>query len=579
MTFHPGISVKVALERVLTKQWLLPAIQREFVWDQDQILTLVDSLMRGYPIGSFLFWNVKPESVSLYQYFDFITEFHERDASFANKAAVPVGQGIIGVLDGQQRLTALNIAFYGSYTQKKKFAWGNKFDSFVKKNVYLNLMDSPKHEELGHMYELKFLSEKDSHLSTEDASKWFKVSDVLHLQDGGPAILSELETRGLDVKAAYPRLSALYSAVVDRASVSWYEEESQDADKVLDIFVRVNSGGTTLSNSDLLLSMATNQWEHLDARDEVRKLVQEVNNFGFNFSKDTILKSSLMISGLPIEFKISSFTRENMLKVEKDWELTKSSLFAAARLLKSFGYSAQNLRAQSAVMPISYYLSKREDRNNYVDSGTTNADKLALKSWFAQVLLKQGIWGSGLDTLLRSIRSAIDSSDAKQFPEGSIRDAMAVAGKALTFDDAEIEEVLNYRYGSQQAFAILTLLYPGLDLSQEFHEDHIFPKSKFTQAALKKIGFEADKAESFSQLVDTLPNLQLLKGLVNIEKQAKMPQAWIDAYFEGDEPKKNTYLLDNDLVGSKLENEHDFEAYYVERKSRMLNRLQKLLGL
>lgn len=571
--------MKVALERVLTKQWLLPAIQREFVWDQEQILTLVDSLMRGYPIGSFLFWNVKPESVSLYQYFDFITEFHEKDASFASKAAIPVGQGIVGVLDGQQRLTALNIAFYGSYTQKKKFAWGNKFDSFIKKHVYLNLIDDPKHEELGHLYELKFLSDKDSILSAEDASKWFKVGDVLHLEDGGPAILSELEARGLDVKTAYPKLSALYSAAVDKASVSWYEEESQDADKVLDIFVRVNSGGTTLSNSDLLLSMATNQWEHLDARDEVRKLVQDVNNFGFNFSKDTILKSSLMISGLPIEFKISSFTRENMLRVEKDWELAKSSLFAAARLLKSFGYSAQNLKAQSAVMPLAYYLSKRPDRNSYVDSGNTNVDKLALKSWLAQVLIKQGIWGSGLDTLLRSIRSAIDSAGAKQFPADGIQAAMVGVGKSLTFDDSEIEEVLNFKYGSQQAFAVLTLLYPGLDLSQEFHEDHIFPKSKFTLSALKKIGFAAEKAEELSQQIDTLPNLQLLKGQVNIEKQAKMPQDWIDSYFQDDEPKQTSYLKDNDLVGLKLENEHDFEASYLGRKTLMLERLQKLLDL
>ncbi len=571
--------MKIALERVLTKQWLLPAIQREFVWDQEQILTLVDSLMRGYPIGSFLFWNVKPESVSLYQYFDFITDFHERDASFANKAVVPVGQGIVGVLDGQQRLTALNVAFYGSYTQKKKFAWGNKYDSFVKKHVYLNLIDSPKHEELGHMYELKFLSEKDPNLFAEDGSKWFKVSEVLHLEDGGPAILGEIEKRGLEVKVAYPKLSSLYSAVVEKGSVSWYEEESQDADKVLDIFVRVNSGGTTLSNSDLLLSMATNQWEHLDARDEVRKLVQEVNNFGFNFSKDTILKSSLMISGLPIEFKISSFTRENMLKVEKEWELSKSSLFAAARLLKSFGYSAHNLKAQSAIMPIAYYLSKRSDRNSYVDSGSTNQDKASLKSWFARVLIKQGIWGSGLDTLLRSIRTAIDSAGTKVFPSKEIHDAMASIGKVLVFDESEIEEVLSSRYGSQQAFAILTLLYPGLDLSQEFHEDHIFPKSKFTLGALKKIGFAADKAEEVSQQVDTLPNLQLLKGQVNIEKQAKMPQTWIESFFEDDEPKRNSYLLDNDLVGLKLGNEHDFEAYFQSRHSRMLLRLKELLGL
>ena len=59
-----------------------------------------------------------------------------------------------------------------------------------------------------------------------------------------------------------------------------YLVTDQDADKVLEIFVRVNSGGTPLSYSDLLLSMATNQWQDLDAREEVRDLVQELNTGG-----------------------------------------------------------------------------------------------------------------------------------------------------------------------------------------------------------------------------------------------------------------------------------------------------------
>ena len=53
--------------------------------------------------------------------------------------------------------------------------------------------------------------------------------------------------------------------------LSWRSHKIQN--KVLDIFVRVNSGGTPLSYSDLLLSMATNQWQDRDAREEVRTLV------------------------------------------------------------------------------------------------------------------------------------------------------------------------------------------------------------------------------------------------------------------------------------------------------------------
>jgi hypothetical protein len=117
------------------------------------------------------------------------------------------------------------------------------------------------------------------------------VGKVLGLADSGPAITAELSSRGIDLNEVrvYQRLHDLYQAIRVARPINYYLEESQDADKVLDIFVRVNSGGTTLSYSDLLLSMATNQWQHLDAREEVRGLVQELNNGGarqFSFSKD-----------------------------------------------------------------------------------------------------------------------------------------------------------------------------------------------------------------------------------------------------------------------------------------------------
>ena len=76
--------------------------------------------------------------------------------------------------------------------------------------------------------------------------------------------------------------------------IAYYEEEDQDLDKVLDIFIRTNSGGTTLSYSDMLMSMATAQWENLDAREAIHGTVDEINRTGdgFGFSKDFLLKAA-----------------------------------------------------------------------------------------------------------------------------------------------------------------------------------------------------------------------------------------------------------------------------------------------
>jgi uncharacterized protein with ParB-like and HNH nuclease domain len=58
MPFQMPITIAQALRGIQTYDYVLPAIQREFVWDTGQVARLFDSLLRGYPIGSFLFWKV-----------------------------------------------------------------------------------------------------------------------------------------------------------------------------------------------------------------------------------------------------------------------------------------------------------------------------------------------------------------------------------------------------------------------------------------------------------------------------------------------------------------------------------------
>ena len=140
----------------------MPAIQREFVWGPEQIVRLVDSLMRGYPVGSFPSWEVQPATAQSYTFYEFLTHFHERDKPFADKATVLSGSGTTAVLDGQQRLTSLNIALYGSFAEKKKYAWWNSPDAFPVKRLYLNLAEDPDDEELGLHYNLEFLTDKEA---------------------------------------------------------------------------------------------------------------------------------------------------------------------------------------------------------------------------------------------------------------------------------------------------------------------------------------------------------------------------------------------------------------------------------
>ena len=67
MAFHIPITIVKALRAIEGREYVLPAIQREFVWRPEQIERLFDSLMRGYPIGSFLFWKIERETMQAYK--------------------------------------------------------------------------------------------------------------------------------------------------------------------------------------------------------------------------------------------------------------------------------------------------------------------------------------------------------------------------------------------------------------------------------------------------------------------------------------------------------------------------------
>lgn len=576
MSFQVPLSVKEMLTAIHKREYIMPAIQREFVWGDDQIAKLVDSLMRGYPVGSFLLWKVEPETAQSYTFYEFLGDYHERDNPYARKATVPAGSGTTAVLDGQQRLTSLNIALYGSFAEKKKYAWWSSPDAFPVKRLYLNLVDDPEDEELGLKYDLRFLPEDEA---AADA-KWFRAGAILDFDGSALSILDELGKRGLTgSRVAAERISVLYRAVCDLKPMNYFLVTDQNADKVLEIFVRVNSGGTPLSYSDLLLSMATNQWRELDAREEVRSLVSDLNsNAGrqFSFSKDVVLKTALAIADVDLRFKVSNFTQANMAKVEAAWPHTKSALLRAATLLQQFGFHERNLTADSVIVPVAHYLHLHGAGDSYLDSSAHASDRLALQYWVTRSLIKRGIWGSGLDTLLTRLREVLRAEAASGFPVASIESAMAAVGKSLVFDTAEIDEMLNLKYAGQRTFAVLSVLYPGLDLGKKFHEDHVFPRSRFTKKKLVSAGIPSDQIDDFIDAVNLLPNLQLLAGTANIEKQDALPADWIATAFPTEE-KRKTYAAENDLDGLPLDLT-DFLEFFEGRKQRMRDRLVSALG-
>ena len=113
--FQSPITIAQAIERIHRNEYLLPAFQRDFVWSAEQIEKLFDSLMKGYPISSMLFWKVKGGTKTDFRFYKFLSAFIQYHRICNDPIPTDNINDFYAVLDGQQRLTSLYIGLCGSY--------------------------------------------------------------------------------------------------------------------------------------------------------------------------------------------------------------------------------------------------------------------------------------------------------------------------------------------------------------------------------------------------------------------------------------------------------------------------------
>ena len=577
--YQQGGTIKQVVERIARNEYVLPAIQREFVWQPAQVYKLFDSVMQGYPFGEFLFWGVKAENAAHYRYYGFVCDYDERKPHCPDLGILR-DQPLTAVLDGQQRLTAFNIGLRGSMTIKRPYKRRNNPDAFPRRVLALDLLAPEEPDEEGSQYVFEFIDEEK--IGRTGDKLWFRVSDIMSFE-GGPSMHGWIVDMNLDKnqqKVAYNTLDRLHRAVTVNPTIFFFEEKKQDLDRVLHIFIRRNSGGTVLSYSDLLLSIATAQWKS-DARRAVHELVDEMNwidnSNRFDFSKDFVLKAGLMLTDIAsVGFKVENFTHDNMKRLEKNWQKIRSALIRTVELAASFGYNRETIGAASSLLPIAYYLYRRNCPKNFITHRKFEDDRDAIRGWLTRSLLKSGIWGSGLDTLLTALRETMQREDIDHFPAAEMRRVMSRRGKSLNFGPEEIEELADMEFNDRRCFTLLALLFPFVDLRNHLDVDHIFPKSRFNPNRLRKAGVAEEDIKTFRDHGERLGNLQLLIGDINNEKRMQLPAKWLDRQFSTQEERQqhcNSYLLGvvpDSIVG--------FEEFYQERRERLRERISVVIN-
>ena len=267
----------------------LPNIQRPFVWNEDQIARLFDSIMREYPISTLLVWKTKEQV----KHRKFIDNFLP-DLKLTN-FYVPVNtRSKMMVLDGQQRLQSLFIGLRGSYFGRELY-----FD------VLSGVMAAP--EDIRYRFAFK---DKSSVVWP-----WVRFKDVVFQNNKLPGEIAEAliaaapsPLSDTDRRSVGRNIERARQEFVNDDNITFQELDGIDnpeayrVDDIVEIFIRANSGGTKLGKSDLLFSLLTSSWDAADG--EMETSLDDLNQGSFAFDRDFVLKACLTVLGKGARYEV-----------------------------------------------------------------------------------------------------------------------------------------------------------------------------------------------------------------------------------------------------------------------------------
>jgi hypothetical protein len=539
------------LSQVDRNEIVLPAMQRPFVWKEDRIYRLVDSLLRGFPIGALMLW--KTSTVQRFRRLprDLDTETAE---VFTFETSTDTSNKYL-VLDGQQRLTSLFAAFKGTYNHKRLFI-----------DV---LSGSPEGKDPGNeYYDCQFLSmtEASSLTSSNGGSRRFymPIQDLIKINPVHAASAAHKKAQELKLSESesermtdiFIRCATILGNSKSLQVITVDEDPSHvtPIEEILEIFVRVNSGGLVLQKSDLLMSLLDLKWN--DIQPELQKLVRDINaSRPFAFTRDDVLKSLLLAEGAETRFdklvsdrkqveQLASRLPMYILSVKRAWELLGCILMDDCRI-----YSERFFRGgHNALLPFVLYLSKRESLTN------DDRRKIVIGVYLT---IMSGVF-SGAEARMGAF------AKNKVAGEQSLPLNELVALIRREYGIKSLDDVLR-----RHLDLALDIAHGGITLDknpEELQRDHIFPKSKL------------EKASYPYEMVNHYANFHFLRGSDNLNKLDKDPHVWFRNPGTNIPPYSDKDLEDRLLQWDELDPGR-FETMIERRGKRIRAKAEELFGL
>ena len=573
-------------------RYVLPAMQRNFVWSEEKICRLFESIMRDYPIGTFLFWSIEKEMFQKYIFNDFIRFYDEKLGNMQRGSrSIASYSDYIAVLDGQQRITALYIGVKGKYRTHIKGKPWDKQESYIDKYLCINVMFVPNEED---EYQFSFQPEikigKYEKNEKGENEYWIRVSKVFEALDLDVVsdLIDEIPEENTifplsERKRARKTLTALYKGLIIVQNINYFLATDKTLTDVVDIFVRVNSGGQKLNSSDLMLSVAAGEQGDVDIHLKIQDAIEEINNVpqniedGFKVDKELLLTAGLLLTNAEsLSLKNScNYTSSRMNEIFKDhWDLIVDALKCSVDYIEYLGFVGKKL-SRNIILPITYYFFKNQLSMSHKESMSKRAccDRVFIRQWLLRAMIN-GVFSDGTGTTLLSIRRILDRTLKQHFPLEELMGAEIK--KTLKIENEQIEEMMELCYGDARIIPLFNEL-EHVAARQNDQVDHIWARSILSsKKKIKKLypSITEEELKEYKLQLNKLANLQILDRLVNNEKSDTPFSEWLHVKYK-DNIELELYLQSHFIPQMQTYDFQNLMSFFEKRRELLKKKIKE----
>lgn len=434
----------------------LPNIQRPFVWSEEQICRLFDSILREYPISTLLVWKTR----SKIRRRKFIDNFKPEHLHRLSDFHVPEDdKKKCLVLDGQQRLQSLFIGLMGSYEGRE---------------LYLDILSGEVAAPDDVKFKFAFL-EKD-----KAAFPWLKFKDIVFSKQDMLTLAQDIMSKAgraltdPERQKVSKHVALVFKAFHSDDGVGYQELDSIEneglytEDDVVEVFIRANSGGTKLGKSDLLFSLLTSAWDNAD--DEMESLLSDLNTHGFAFTRDFVLKTCLTLLDQGARYEVEKFRKPGVRdKIEAEW----CGISKSIKDVLDFVRGKTFIRCDKALPSYLVLIPLVHVRYHFPEAWKNARD---VDSYLLRCSLA-GTFGGTPDQMIDDLVKRL--KEIKAFDLNEVFGVIRSKGRSLELTEGRFWEM---GYGSDTIHLLFNLWYRDFNYTPAFDNnlpqvDHIFPQS------------------------------------------------------------------------------------------------------